>query len=473
MNATSRKSAKKAPAAKKQVRKAEADVPAMPRRISRQEFARRRKHLMTAMEPNSIAIIPGAHEVRRNADTEYAFRQDSDFFYLTGFPEPEAVAVLVPGRPHGEFVLFCREKDPTRELWTGYRAGQAGACSDYGADDAFPIGDIDEILPGLLEGRERVYYALGKDAEFDQHVMSWVNSIRSKVRSGAVPPGEFLDLDHLLHDMRLYKSAAEIEMMRYAAGVSAKAHQRAMRFCQPGVMEYQLEAEIQHEFALSGCRHPAYSSIVGGGNNACVLHYIENSDVLRDGDLVLIDAGAEFDHYAADITRTFPVNGKFSKEQAALYNLVLDAQRAAIGAVRPGNHWNDPHDAAVRVLVEGLVRLKILKGDVDTLIAEQAYFPFYMHRTGHWLGMDVHDVGDYKVGSEWRVLEPGMVLTIEPGLYVARDNKDVARRWRGIGIRIEDDVLVTREGCEVLTVGVPKTVAEIEKLMKKRPKKRG
>ncbi|WP_188152296.1 Xaa-Pro aminopeptidase [Teredinibacter waterburyi] len=433
--------------------------------ISKSEFARRRKTLMAMMESDSIAILPSAKEKVRSRDTHYTFRQDNDFFYLTGFNEPDAVLVLVPGREHGEVVMFCRERDPEKEIWDGYRAGPEGACKEYGADDAFPIDDIDEILPGLIEGRERVYYAMGKDAGFDTHVMAWVNSIRAKVRSGATPPGEFLDLDHFLHDMRLYKSAAEIRLMASAAEISADAHVRAMQVCKAGKYEYELEAEIQYACALRGGRQPAYNSIVGGGKNACVLHYIENSEKLKSGDLVLIDAGCEYEYYASDITRTFPVSGKFSKEQKAIYNIVLAAQEAAIAEVRPGNHWNAPHDASVRVIVEGLVELGLLKGKVDKLIETEKYKAFYMHRIGHWLGMDVHDVGDYKVGGEWRVLEPGMVMTVEPGIYVAPDNKKVDARWRGIGVRIEDDVVITKDGCQVLTIGVPKTVAEIEKLM--------
>jgi Xaa-Pro aminopeptidase len=434
-------------------------------KISKQEHARRRKALMALMEPNSIAVVPAAPERPRSRDTEYLYRQDSDFFYLSGFSEPGAVLVLIPGRAHGEYVMFCRERDRLREIWDGYRAGPEGVGNDYGADDAFPIDDIDEILPGLLEGRERIYYAMGKDSEFDRQVMDWVNTIRAKVRSGATPPGEFLDLSHFLHDMRLYKSAAELRVMREAGAISARAHMRAMRFCKPGVMEYQLEAEILHEFAMSGARSPAYNTIVGGGKNGCILHYIENSAPLKGGELVLIDAGCELENYAADITRTFPVNGRFSPEQKALYEIVLRAQLAAIDTIRPGSHWNDSHGVSVRVITEGLIDLGLLVGNLDELIESEAYKEFYMHRIGHWLGMDVHDVGDYKVGGEWRVLEPGMVMTVEPGIYVAPDNERVAKKWRGIGIRIEDDVLVTRDSCEILSAGVPKTVAEIEALM--------
>jgi Xaa-Pro aminopeptidase len=434
-------------------------------RIARTEFARRRKQLMALMEPNSIAIVPAAPERTRSRDTEYPYRQDSDFLYLSGFEEPQAVLVLIPGRDHGEYVLFVRERNREREIWDGYRSGPEGACKDFDADDAFPIDDIDDILPGLLEGRQRVYYAMGKDSEFDKHVMDWVNAIRAKVRSGATPPGEFLDLSHFLNDMRLFKSAAELRVMKEAGEISARAHVRAMKASKPGMMEYQLEAEILHEFQMSGARFPAYNSIVGGGKNGCILHYIENSAPLKNGDLVLIDAGCELDYYAADITRTFPVNGKFSPEQKALYEICLDAQLAAIAECKPGKHWNDPHEATVRVITKGLVELGLIEGDVDEAIKSEAYKEFYMHRAGHWLGMDVHDVGDYKVGGEWRVLEPGMVMTVEPGIYVAPDNERVAKKWRGIGIRIEDDVVITKDGNEVLTKDVPKTVAEIEALM--------
>jgi Xaa-Pro aminopeptidase len=433
--------------------------------ISKAEFARRRKSLMAQMEPNSIAIVPSAREQMRSRDTEYPFRQDSDFYYLSGFNEPDAVLVLAPGRRHGQFVMFCRDRDPVMELWHGYRAGPEGACAKHGADDAFPIGDIDDILPGLIEGRERVYYSMGRSAGFDRQIMRWVNSIRSKETSGAVPPGEFTDLNHLIHDMRLVKSAAEQRLLRRAGELTARGHRRAMASCRPGLYEYHLEAELTYEFASSGARQPAYPCIVGSGANACTLHYVDNNCVLRDGDLVLVDAGCELQYYASDVTRTFPVNGRFSSEQRALYELVLAAQSAAITAIRPGNHWNQPHDASVRVITAGLVELGLLKGRVASLVKEEAYRDFYMHRVGHWLGLDVHDVGDYRVGDEWRQLEPGMAMTVEPGIYVSPHNSRAAAKWRGIGIRIEDDVLVTADGCEVITGGAPRTVEEIEALM--------
>lgn len=436
--------------------------------ITAHEFARRRRELMAHMEDNSIAILPAAPERTRNRDVEHPFRQDSDFWYLSGFPEPEAVMALIPGREHGEFVLFCRERDRAMETWNGYRAGPDGAVEKYGADDAFPISDIDEILPGLIEGRDRVYYDLGREPDFDRRVMNWVNSIRAKVRTGAHPPGEFLALTHLLHDQRLYKSAAELKLMRRAGEISAAAHVRGMRAVHPGMYEYQLEAEYLHEFMRNGARFSAYPSIVGGGRNGCILHYIDNSDKLKDGDLVLVDAGCELETYASDITRTYPVNGKFSPAQQALYEVVLASQYAAIDQVRPGNHWNAPHEAALQVLAQGMKDLGLLAGDVAEIIETEAYRRFFMHRTGHWIGLDVHDVGDYKVHDEWRVLEPGMVLTVEPGIYVADDDDTVASKWRGIGIRIEDDVAVTRNGHDIFTSDVPKDVADIEKLMKQK-----
>ena len=419
---------------------------------------------MRMMGRGSVAIVAAAPIKYRNRDAEFRYRQDSDFYYLTGFPEPEAVAVFCPGRRHGQFVLFCRERNPEQEVWTGTRAGQEGARERYGADDSFPIGDIDDILPGLVEGKDRVYYTLGADPEFDRRVIGWVRQVRGKARAGVHAPEAFVSLEHLVHDMRLYKSRSEQAAMRRAARISAEAHRRAMTVTRPGMMEYEVEAELLHTFRRHG-GEAAYSSIVGGGANACVLHYVENDSRLNDGDLLLIDAAAEYDYYAADITRTFPVNGRFSSAQRELYDVVLEAQAAAIAAVRPGRDWSAPHEAAVRVLTRGLVDLGLLRGQVRRLVAEGAYRRYYMHRTGHWLGMDVHDVGDYKVGERWRELEPGMTLTVEPGLYIPPDARGVARRWRGTGIRIEDDVLVTDGAPEVLSAGVPRDPDEIEALM--------
>ncbi|HLQ26604.1 MAG TPA: Xaa-Pro aminopeptidase [Acidiferrobacterales bacterium] len=425
---------------------------------------KRRNELMQSMG-GGVAIIPTAPMRNRNRDIHFPFRPDSDFYYLTHFPEPEAVAVLVPGRAHGEYILFCREKNPEKEIWEGRRAGQEGACEIYGADDSFPIDDIDEILPGLLENRDKVFYSMGRHLEFDARLMEWVNEVRAKSRTGVSAPGEFVDLDHILHEMRLHKRLEEIRLMKRAAKVSAQAHRRAMQACRSGLMEYEIEAELLYEFKKGGADFPAYPPIVGGGANSCILHYTENKAELKSGDLLLIDAAAEIDGYAADITRTFPVNGKFSGEQKTIYEIVLAAQLAAIDQVRPGKHWNEPHDAAVRILVAGLIDLGLLKGDMDELVKNENYKQFYMHRTGHWLGMDVHDVGDYKVDGAWRLLEPGMVLTVEPGLYIGAFNKDIPARWWNIGIRIEDDVLVTSESNEVLSRDAPKTISEIETLM--------
>lgn len=429
------------------------------------EFSRRRARLLQLLGEGSIAILPAAPQTIRNRDVEHVYRPDSDFYYLTGFPEPEAVVVLIPGRKQGQCVLFCRERDPLMETWNGRRAGLDGAVERHGIDDAFPISDIDEILPGLMENRERVFYSMGTHADLDQRMIEWLKQVRKKSRAGIHAPGEFVSLDHLLHEMRLFKSRAEIDAMKKAARISAAAHCRAMQSCKPGMMEYQIEAAIVHHFMDNGCRHAAYPSIVGGGANGCILHYTENNAELKDGELLLIDAGAEYDSYAADITRTFPINGTFSEAQKALYEVVLAAQYAAIDAVKPGNHWNDPHDAAIKALTKGLIKLGILKGTLAKLVKEEAYRPYYMHRTGHWLGMDVHDVGDYKLDGQWRLLEPGMVMTVEPGLYIPAGSKGVLKKWWDIGIRIEDDVLVTRTGHEVLTSGVPKEVDEIEALM--------
>jgi Xaa-Pro aminopeptidase len=428
-----------------------------------QERARRRRELMRAMGPSGVAVIPSASVQPRNRDVDFPFRQDSDFYYLTGFVEPEALLVLAPGREQGEVILFCRERDKLRETWDGRRVGVERAPELLGVDHAFPIGDAGEIVPGLLEGREQLYYPMGRDAAFDTRVIGWVNRVREKVRGGVHAPREMISLDYHLHEMRLIKSREEQRLMRRAGKLSAQGHVRAMQVCKPGMNEYQLEAEISHVFGMDGCGH-AYPAIVGGGDNGCILHYTENNQPLRDGDLVLIDAGAEYAGYAGDITRTFPVNGRYSEAQRELYELVLAAQAAAMEKIRPGAHWNDYHDAAVEVLTRGLVELGIIEGDVDELIKNGGFRDYYMHRTGHWLGMDVHDVGEYKIDGQWRVLEPGMVLTVEPGLYVALDSS-APEKYRGIGIRIEDDVLVTKDGCEVLTADVPKAVDEIEALM--------
>jgi Xaa-Pro aminopeptidase len=431
------------------------------------EFARRRKQLMRMAGDDAILILPAAPERMRSKDTTYPYRQDSDFWYLSGFPEPEAVLVLVPGRKHGETLLFCRERDAGKEAWDGPRAGQDGAVETYGADDAYPISDLDEILPGLLEGRSRVYYHFGRDTDFDLKLIGWVNRVRAQVRQGAQPPHEFLELGHLLHELRLFKSAAELKLMRKAAEIGACAQRAAMRATRAGGHEFEIEAALQFEYR----RHdavPAYEPIVGAGANACVLHYRANRSPVCDGDLVLCDAGAEFALYASDITRTWPVNGEYSKEQRALYQLVLDAQHAALAEARPGRPWIAGHEAAVHTLSEGLLSLGLLKGSLKKVLADNEYKRFYMHKTGHWLGLDVHDVGEYKLAGDFRELEPGMVFTIEPGLYIAPGSKGVAAKWQGIGIRIEDDVAITNDGHEVLTNGVPREIDAVEALLAER-----
>ena len=427
-------------------------------------YRRRRRQLMRMAGEDAILILPAAPERVRSRDTYHPYRQDSDVLYLSGFEEPEAVLVLVPGRSHGESLLFCRERDPEREAWDGARFGQEGAVESFAMDDAYPIEDLDEILPGLLEGRSRVYYHFGRDAEFDLKLIGWVNRVRAQVRHGAQPPHEFLELGHLLHEQRLFKSRDEIRLMDKAAAISVRAHQAAMRAARPGIHEYELQAEVERVFrAADAC--PAYASIVGAGANGCVLHYVANTGKARDGDLVLIDAGAEYRNYAADITRTFPVNGRFTKEQRALHDLVGAAQAAALACARPGVAFAALHETVVEVLSEGLLRLGLLKGSLEKCIAGEHYRQFYRHKSGHWLGLDVHDVGDYRIDGQSRLLEPGMVLTIEPGLYVGADDTTVAAKWRGIGIRTEDDVLVTADGHRVLTEGLARSAEEIEAFM--------
>jgi Xaa-Pro aminopeptidase len=428
------------------------------------EFARRRRQLMRMAGPDAILVLPAAAERIRNNDSYYPYRQDSDFWYLTGFAEPDSVLVLLPGRRHGEALLFCRERDRERESWDGERVGPEGAIDRLGMDDAYPSSDLDDILPGLIEGRTRVYYHFGRDAEFDLKLIGWVNRVRAQIKQGAEPPHEFLELGHLLHDLRLFKSRDEQRVMRHAAQITVEAHVRAMRAARPGMHEYEIEAELLHSFRRRDAV-AAYEPIVGAGTNACVLHYRTNRARLEDNDLLLIDAGAEFQGYAADVTRTFPINGRFSAAQRAIYQVVLDAQLAAIHASRPGASWIAPHEAAVRVITEGLLRLGLLKGTLAQCLREQSYRRFYMHKTGHWIGLDVHDVGDYRVDGEYRMLEPGMAFTIEPGLYIAPGSKGVAAKWQGIGVRIEDDLVITAEGNEVLTGAAPKQIEAIEELM--------
>ncbi len=425
--------------------------------------AQRRARLLEKMQ-RGIAIVPTAPEVARNGDTHYGYRYDSNFYYLSGFAEPEAVMVLVAGDV-GKAILFCREKNPEREVWDGFRAGPEAAKEQYGFDAAYPIAQLDEKLAELMGNQSKLFYPIGRDAAWDQRILKLRGSVQTKVRSGIRAPDEIRDVRALLNEMRLFKDEHELAIMRRAAGISAQAHRRAMRFTRPGQFEYQVEAELLHEFCRHGARHPAYPSIVAGGANACVLHYVGNNAVLKDGDLLLIDAGCEMDGYASDITRTFPVNGCFSAAQKDVYEIVLAAQTAAIAAACPGNTWDAPHDAALRVLAQGFIDFKLCRGSVDAVLESGSYKRFYMHRTGHWLGMDVHDTGDYKTGDKWRVLQPGMVFTVEPGCYI-RPADDVPQALWNIGIRIEDDVAITAQGSEVLTAAAPKAVAQIEALMR-------
>lgn len=427
-----------------------------------QSFVRRRRDLMSLADPESVLIVPGAHEKLRNGDSHFAFRQDSDFLYLTGFDEPDAVLVLVPGREAGEQLLFCRESDPERERWDGPRLGLDAAREQLAVDDAFPIEDLDEILPGLMEGRERIYHAVGRNPAFDRQVIEWRNELRKRKRNVRAPE-DFIGLEHLLHELRLVKSADEIKLMRRAARISADAHARAMRSCAPGRTEAELAAELLHEFQRHGCP-PSYLPIVAGGANALVLHYVSNDQPLPDDGLVLIDAGCEVDGYAADISRTFPVSGRFSPAQRAVHDVVRAAQLAGIDAVRPGNVFDDIHIAACRVLTEGLIDLGLLEGSVEANLEQQTYRRFYMHKTGHWIGLDVHDVGDYRIDGQSRQLEKNMVTTVEPALYIGFED-DVPEAFRGIGVRIEDDIRVTGGDPENLTESVAADADAIEALM--------
>ena len=423
-------------------------------------YRRRREQLAQAMQ-SGVAVIPTAPERVRNRDSHFPYRFDSHFYYLTGFAEPGAVLVLVGNKS----ILFCRERNEEREIWDGFRYGPERAKERFGFDEAHPVTALDEAMTGLLENQPALFYPVGDDAEWDARAMRWLNAVRAKVRAGVAAPDRVQDVRTLIDDQRLVKDAHEQGVMRRAARIACGAHRRAMQSARPGRSEYEIEAELLYEFRRNGAQFPAYSPIVAGGANACVLHYVFNDAPLRDGDLLLIDAGCELDGYASDITRTFPVNGRFSGPQRAVYEIVLAAQRTAIEAVKPGASWIAPHEAAVRVLAQGMLDLKLLSGSLDAVLEKEAYKRFYMHRTGHWLGLDVHDAGDYRRGGQWRPLAPGMALTVEPGLYI-RAAGDVPERLRDIGVRIEDDVLVTAQGCEVLTAEAPKLVADVEALMR-------
>ncbi|HKL77992.1 MAG TPA: aminopeptidase P N-terminal domain-containing protein [Gammaproteobacteria bacterium] len=418
--------------------------------------AQRRERLMTQME-GGVAILPNAAVTLRNRDVEHPFRANSDFLYLTGFTEPDAVAVLIPDHPEHRYLLFVPPKDPEKEVWTGIRAGVEGAKRDFGADEAYPLDQLDDILPGLLADRERLYVHFGREPAFDAKVTRWLNATRAKERQGVRAPEELVDVEHLLHEMRLVKGPEELARMREAAAITAEAHRRAQEVCRPGMHEYQVQAEMEYLFHYRGAERPAYPSIVAGGAHACILHYTENRAPLNDGDLLLIDAGCEVDGYAADVTRTFPVGDSVTGAQREVWDVVLAAQQAAIDQVRPGRSFDDYHQAALRVLVQGMVDLGLLAGEVDGLIERGEFRDFFMHRTGHWLGLDVHDVGRYKVAADhWRTLEPGMVLTVEPGLYIPPDAEDVRPELRGIGVRLEDDIHVTDGEPENLTAAAPK-----------------
>jgi Xaa-Pro aminopeptidase len=432
--------------------------------ISPAEFSRRRRALMDMADDNSIFIIPSANEKIRSKDTTFPFRQDSDFWYLTGFNEPDAILVLVPGRQHGASLLFCRERDASKEAWDGPRLGPEGVVESLRLDDSYPITDLDDILPGLLEGRSRVYYHFGRDPDFDLKLMGWLNRVRAQMRLGAEPPHEFLELGHLLDELRLFKSKGEIALLRRSAEIGAEAQIAAMRATKSARYEYEVEAALQHVYRKNNAV-ASYEPIVGSGPNACVLHYRANNAPIRKGDLLLCDAGAEYGFYASDITRTWPSNGRFSKAQRDLYNIVLSAQQASIAASTLGAPYEAIHRAAVEVLTDGLLSLGLLKGSLKKAIESEAYRKFYMHKTGHWLGLDVHDVGEYKLAGASRQLEAGMVFTIEPGLYIAPGTPGVPEKYQGIGIRIEDDILMTAKGAEVLTDGVPSSIDAIEGLM--------
>ena len=425
------------------------------------EFAARRKQLLEAMG-DGVALFPSAPLAIRNHDVEHAYRQDSDLYYLTGFDEPESVLLLTNQHDEHETVLFVRPKKREREIWDGPRAGVEGAVEAFGADAAFPIEELEKRLPDYLGNVERLHYRLAQNDEADAKLFECLNTLRRGGRRGVTAPEAIIDSSVHLHEMRLRKSPAELDTMREAAAITAEAHLRAMQLARPGMREYEIDAELIHIYRKHGCERPAYDSIVGSGANATILHYRAGNRVMNDGELVLIDAGCEYGYYASDVTRTFPINGRFSDEQRAIYEIVLRAQVAAIAAVKPGVTLEAIHEGAVKLITEGLVDLGLLSGDVDTLIEEKKHESFYMHRTSHWLGMDVHDVGRYFVDGKHRPLEEGFVLTIEPGLYIAADAEDVDERWRGIGIRIEDDVTVTANGVDVLTAGIPKGIAEVE-----------
>ena len=427
-------------------------------------YLKRREDLCKRIEEDSVIIVASSSVKKRNSDSNYPFRQDSNFFYLSGYDEPESLIVLRPEEKE-KYILFCRDREPALEQWEGFRSGQEGAIEKFKADGAYSITKLDELMPSLIEGKKNIYYSMSSPNGLNNKIKKWVNEIRRNIRGGSECPLNLISLDSIIDEMRLIKSTEELDLMRRACEITSVAHKNAMQKVSPGMFEYQLEAEYLYSFMQGGSRSPAYNSIVGGGNNACILHYSENSSILQDGSLVLVDAGCEYEHYASDVTRTFPVNGKFSVEQKEIYKIVLEAHTEALKEVKPGNPYINVHNRSIEVITEGLISLGLLEGKVVDLINKGAFSKYYMHRVGHWLGMDVHDVGNYKVDGEWRRLEEGMVLTIEPGIYILDNMEQVDKKWLGIGVRIEDDGLVTSEGNEILTSMAPREPEDIESLM--------
>ena len=425
-------------------------------------FSERRLQLSNKVLDDSAIIVASALVKSRISDTDYAYRQDSNFYYLSGYEEPDSLILIRPNHDKEKYIIFCRDRDPLREQCDGFRTGQDGAIQEYQADNAYSIKSIDQMMPELLAGVKNIYFSMSAPCGVDLKISQWVEDIRKNTRAGAEPPHNLLSLDSILHEMRLIKEDYEMDLMKQAADITTEAHIRAMQAVTPGMFEYQLEAEYLYAFNKNGARSAAYNSIVGGGNNSCILHYVENNAELKDGDLVLVDAGCEYKYYASDVTRTFPVNGKFSPEQKEIYSIVLEAHKQSMEQAKPGNKWNLMHEKSVEVIVEGLLDLGLLKGTKDQVIENGDYSKFYMHRIGHWLGMDVHDVGGYKQDGDWRDLEKGMVMTIEPGIYILDSLEDVDDKWKGIGVRIEDDIVVTESGFEVLTPNVPRTIEEVE-----------
>ncbi len=425
-------------------------------------FLERRSELSNKVLDDSAIIVASSPVKSRISDTDYLYRQDSNFYYLSGYEEPESILLIRPYAKKDNFIIFCRDRDPLKEQWDGFRSGQKGAVEDFDADKSLSISSVDAFMPELLQGAKNIYYSMSSPCGLDQRINVWVDQIRLNTRAGAEPPQNLLSLDSIIHEMRLLKSNEEIEVMKQAAEITTEAHIRAMKAVKPGMYEYQLEAEYLYAFNKNGAKAPAYNSIVGGGNNACILHYVENNSELKDGDVVLVDAGCEYKYYASDVTRTFPVNGSFTEEQKQIYSIVLEAHRQSMDQLQPGNKWNLAHEKSVEVIVEGLIDLGIIKSKKQEAIDKGEYSKFYMHRIGHWLGMDVHDVGSYKQDGDWRDLEPGMVMTVEPGIYILDSLEGVEDKWKGIGVRIEDDVLVTKKGFEVLTSDIPRSIEEVE-----------